>query len=328
MNKRILTGYLVTICAGFSFGAIPVFSGLLRDVGASSVEIAFLRLILGSIIGIFVVINLFFQKSTKSQVIQSIEKSTQITFCVQGLIFTIALVVYIISISIGVPAGEAALLIQIHPILTLILGFMILGEKITRPKVMAILLAFSGLIILTQPWKWQSFISSFIGDLFALSNGIFYSFYLIIGVWGHKYRKNLSPILSIAWVLIWALITSIPVLFILTILPLPGGLGEFNFMKIVSIDILLLGVFLTIFGSIIPYGLIMLSNTFEIESSKQSILLLGEPIAAIILGALLLHEEPTIWYLIGGVPLLASIIVITLTMNSDREKTADNQNFY
>lgn len=313
MKKRISTGYLVTIIAGLSFGAIPVVSGLLRDVGASSVEIAFIRLLLGAIIGIFVTFSLYLQKSTKSQVIQSIDKSTQISFCLQGLIFTVALVVYIISISLGVAAGKAALLIQIHPILTLILSFLVLGEKITKSKIIALFLAFSGLIILTRPWEWQSFITSFIGDLFALSNGAFYAVYLIIGVWGHKYRKNLSPTLSIAWVLIWALITSIPILFILTIIPLPDYLGEFNFVRMISIDILVLGTLLTIFGSIIPYGLIMLSNSFEIESSKQSILLLGEPIAAIILGAILLNEEPTIWYLIGGLPLLAAIIIIILS---------------
>ncbi len=323
MNKKIITGYLITICAGFSFGAIPVFSGLLRNVGASSVEIAFLRLIFGSIIGIIAIICLYSQKSTKSQVIESINKSTQISFCLQGLIFTVALVVYIISISLGVAAGKAALLIQIHPILTLILGFLIFGEKITKSKIIALFLAFSGLIILTRPWEWQSFISTFIGDLFALSNGAFYAIYLIIGVWGHKYRKNLSPTLSIAWVLIWALITSIPILMILALLPLPDYLGEYNFVRMISIDILVLGMLLTIFGSIIPYGLIMLSNSFEIESSKQSILLLGEPIAAIILGAILLNEEPTIWYLIGGLPLLVAIIVIILSSNGRTENDGD-----
>ncbi|MHA1966453.1 MAG: DMT family transporter [Candidatus Hodarchaeales archaeon] len=323
MNKRILTGYLVTIGAGFSFGAIPVFSGLLRDLGASSVEIAFLRLILGSIIAVCVTLGFYLKKSTKSQVIQSIDKSTQISFCIQGLIFTVAQISYIISISIGVAAGEAALLIQIHPVLTLILGFVFLGEKITKSKIFALFLAFSGLIILTQPWEWQSFLSSLIGDIFALSNGVFYSFYLLIGVWGYKYRKTLSPTLSVAWVLIWAQITSIPILIILTLLPLPNFLGEFNFVRILSIDILVLGTLLTIFGSLIPYGLIMLSNSFEIESSKQSILQLGEPIAAIILGAILLNEEPTIWYLVGGLPLLAAIIVIILTSNRISENKED-----
>ena len=165
MYRHQLTGYFVAILAGFSFGSIPVIIALLRDVGVSITEQAFLRLFLGGIAGILLLI--FYLVQNKGEFKASLTIKVQQSYILQGLVFTLAILVYIGSIILETPVGEAALLIQIHPLITLILGAFFLREEVNRQKIVALLLAFIGLIILTQPWEWQSFLTSFVGDLLA-----------------------------------------------------------------------------------------------------------------------------------------------------------------
>lgn len=84
-----------------------------------------------------------------------------------------------------------------------------------------------------------------------------------------------------------------------------------------SFDVLLLGLLFALLGSFLPYGLVMVSSNY-IESSKASILLLSEPIGVIILGALILGEEITIWYIGGGITLLLAIIIAILSLKNQQ----------
>ncbi|MFX0209312.1 MAG: DMT family transporter, partial [Candidatus Hodarchaeota archaeon] len=267
-----------------------------------------LRLFFGALVGGGTILIFLFTKPNEFQT--SINSSLQGTYFIQGSIFAIMILVYLSSIALGTPVGEAAFLIQIHPIITLLLGYLFLKEKINTSKLLALFLAMLGLVILTSPWQWDSFLSSLIGDFLALSNGILYAFYLLMGRWSLKYRAELSSSLSIAWVLLWGLLIGFPIIILLSLFPVQQELTAFSLTILLSPSIILLGILLTLFGSIIPYGLIMLSSSYDIESSKQSILLLGEPISAMILGMLILSEGITFWYIIGGGTLMIAIILI------------------
>jgi drug/metabolite transporter (DMT)-like permease len=306
--RHQITGYFVAILAGFSFGSIPVIIALLRDVGASITEQAFLRLFLGGIAG-FVVLLLYYMNS-KEKNKPSLTKDIQKTYIWQGLVFTVAIIMYIGSIMLETPVGEAALLIQIHPFVTLILGTILLKEEINRWKIISLILAFLGLIILTQPWEWQSFLTSLPGEILASLNGFFYAIYLLLGASSAKKRVNIPFYLSISWVLFWGLIWGVLIYIFLIPLPFPSTLFDFSFETILTPYVLSLGFLLAILGSTVPYGLIMLSNKYEVESSIQSILLLGEPISAVIMGYFFLSEPITIWYLAGGIPLLLAITLL------------------
>ena len=89
-------------------------------------------------------------------------------------------------------------------------------------------------------------------------------------------------------------------------------IAGFDLNNMLQPEILILGILLTLFGSIIPYSLIMFSSSRNVESSKQGILLLGDPIGALILGYLLLSEAITFWYVAGGTLLLIAIILILM----------------
>lgn len=316
MDKTKSLGYTVAILAGLSFGSIPVISAFLRDSGASSIEQSFLRLLFGGLVGITLICYFYYRRSDEFHysTINILQKS----YIFQGFLFSLGIVFYLSSIALETPVGEAALLVMIHPFVTLLLASLFLGEKVTSSKISALILGLMGLLLLTHPWTWGSFMSSLPGDLLATANGFIFSIYILTGTWATEYRNNVSSTLSIAWILFWGVITGLPILIIVTIMPFPTRLAAFSFSNIFTFEILVLGILLAVLGSILPYGLVMLSNTFNVESSRQSILMLGEPIGAIILGALLLSEDITIWYILGGIPLLSAIIIVILSSKNDK----------
>ncbi|MFX1254022.1 MAG: DMT family transporter [Promethearchaeota archaeon] len=310
MDKSQSVGYTAAFLAGLSFGSISIISALLRNLGASSVEQILIRLFFSIMISIGVIF--FFYLKNPQEFRSSISYLTQKTYCLQGLFFSLMIILYISSIALETPVGEAVLLAQIHPFITLILAWLLLGEKIDLSKILALLLGITGLVILTRPWEWTSFLSSLIGDLLALFTGIVIAFYLLTGRWSARHRANVSSELSIAWVLCWGFLLGVPILLFLTLLPLPVSLVGFSLDTYFSFDVLLLGLLFAVLGSFLPYGLVMVSSNY-IESSKGSILLLSEPIGVIILGALILGEEITIWYIAGGIALLLAIIIVILS---------------
>lgn len=321
MIERFSSGFVAAIIAGLSLGSIPVISALLRDVGISSVEQVFLRLFFGSLVALSFIVVLYLRDLSTLR--SSLTLSVQVTYFIQGLFLTLAITVYLAAISLNTPVGEAALLIQVHPFVTLFFGVLLYREKITPPKIYSLVFAFIGLVLLVRPWMWDSFMQNLIGDVLAISNGTLYAIYLLIGTGSSKRRKSISPQLSTSWVLIWAFLTGIVILVCINFLPFPSEISSFAFKNLLSADVLFLGLILALFGSIIPYSLIMTANKYGIESSVQSILVLGEPVSAIMLGAVILQEPILIWYLIGGGALACAIILLNI-FNQEKGDKKEN----
>jgi len=318
MDKKTNFSYLASITAGLFFGSIPVISAILRDLNVSSIEQSLLRIFFGSIFGLGIIV-FYTLKKNKEQVKNSIKLTNQKTYLLQSLIFVMMIVVYLSSIAVETPAGEAALLIQIHPFITLILGRIFLKERITKSKILAIIVATAGLITLTEVWKWESFMSSIVGTTLAILNGLFYAFYLLVGRASAEKRKNVPYSLSIAWVISWAIIIALPLLLMFSILPLPEELAKMEIENIMKTKIILIGIGFALAGSVIPYGLLMISAKYQ-ESSKSSLLLLDEPVFAIILGAIILKEPITLSYILGGIGIIAGVIIIILDKSKKIEE--------
>ena len=311
-------GYLAAIFGGLSFGTIPILSAIMRNNNASSLEQSSIRLYFGAVIGLLFILTFFLLR--RSELVQSLKFSIQKPYFIQGFFLALMIVLYLSSISLGTPAGEAALLIQIHPIITLILGNRMLGEKITKAKVISILLAILGIILLTEPWNWNSFLDAIVGDLLMILLGILYAGYLLVNRWGSKYTENISPTVSIGWVLIWGFVIGVPLLFLLSLFPLSPEIISFSIYNIIRPKIIGYGFLLAFFGSLITYGLIMVATKY-IESSKVSILVLSEPIGAMVLGAIILKEPITIFYVFGGIAILIAAIIILLSSRYENNDT-------
>jgi drug/metabolite transporter (DMT)-like permease len=305
---------ICAIIAGLSFGSIPVISAILRDLHISSIEQTFLRIAFGGLFG-FILLSLFWIQN-RTILKQSLTLQLQKGYIFQGIIFVLMILAYLNSIALNVPVGEAVLLVQIHPFITLLLGRIFLKEEFTYRKIVSVALAITGLVLLTEPWKWESFLSTLTGNFFALLNGLIYACYILVGRARSRERTEIPFSLSISWVLAWSLIVAVPLLLPLSFLPILPSISSFSIAAILKPDIIIIGLIFAVFGSIIPYSLIMIASNY-IESSKTSILLLGEPIGAIIFGAILLGEPITIWYLIGGLFIISAVIITVIARQSN-----------
>ncbi|MBY9000949.1 MAG: DMT family transporter [Candidatus Heimdallarchaeota archaeon] len=314
MEKTKLIGYASAILGGLSFGTIPVFSATLRDLGASSFEQSVMRLFFGAIVGL--VIILLFMPFQPKMVKQSMRFTGQRGYMLQGLILAIMIILYLSSIVLGTPAGEAALLIQVHPFVTLILGWILFREKITISKVVALVFALGGLILLVHPWDLDSFLSSAVGDALALLLGILYAGYIMTSRWNNKNIRGVTPIVSVSWILIWTLLIGLPFLFIMRLFNLPSIIIGFSFENIFIPKILLNGILLAVIGGLVPYGFIMMASRY-LEASRASILLLSEPVGAMVLAYLFLHEAITLWYLLGGFAIICAVVITILAKSKE-----------
>lgn len=301
---------ILFILAGLSFGNTPILSALLRNQNVSSLEQVFIRSLIASIFGFAVIISFYINK--KFQIIDSLSFTNQFYYIFQAILLNLMILVYFIAISLDTPAGEAALLVQIHPILTIILGALLLHEKIEKNRIISLIIALFGILILIRPWEANAFFTHIVGDIFAMLNGVFYSFYLIVGRHAKDKRMSISPLLSIAFVLVWAFIMYIPMLLILTNLPLPAVINSFSFSVYSTSFIIIIGILLGLLGSVLPYGLIMIGSR-HVESSRQAILVLGEPLGAIIFGFLILSEPITVFYILGGGLIIFAVIYLAIS---------------
>ncbi len=322
MEKTKLLGYISAILGGLSFGTIPIFSANLRDLGASSLEQSILRLFFGSIAGL--VIILLFLLINAKMVRQSMKFSGQRGYMLQGLILAIMIILYLSSIALGTPAGEAALLIQVHPFVTVLLAWILFKEKITKSKIAALCFALGGLIILVHPWDVESFLSSIVGDTLALLLGVLYAGYIMVNRWNNKNVENISFLISVSWILIWTFLMGLPFLFIMKLFNLPPEIVNFSFENIFTPQILLMGILLAVISGLFPYGFIMISSRY-LEASRASILLLSEPIGAMILGYIFLGEPITLWYILGGIALLVAVIITILSKTKDELLSTENE---
>jgi len=315
MKREDISVHLAVLLAGLAFGTVPIFSVFLRNSHVSSIEQSFIRLILGSLAGIgFILIH---AKRNRISFQKSQTLSVQKTYVAQGLLLATSLNCYLASLVVGTPVGETSLLANMHPIVTLILAWIFLQESFDKKKIVSLLFALCGLIFITEPWDWTSFLSSIIGDILALLAGISYAVYIIIGKISVPKRNDIAPSLSLGWVLIWGFIMWLPFLFATQLASFPSEISSFDLLTYTSIQNVIWGLGLGILGNIVPFGLIMFS-TSRLESSKISIMLLIEPIGVIVLGAIILQEEITLWYIIGGFFLILAIILIMSKTNKKK----------
>ena len=309
MQGNQLFGYVAAILAGFTFGMIPVISALMRNLGISSLEQVFFRIMYAFFFSIIVLFYLFMKN--RDRFIKSLCWDFQKSFLLQGFFMTLMVISYLSSVALHTPVGEAALLTQIHPFLTLMLGYLFLKEQITKPKLFSLGVAILGVLVITAPWQWDSFLSSIMGDVLAMSNGFFYALYLVVGRKKSEARESLGSLLSISWVLFWAFIVGFPMIVLLSMFQINPLITTLRYTVLLEPKAAFFGFLLALTGSFIPYGLLMITAK-TVESSKTSILVLGEPVGAILFGNLLLHE-PITWNYLGGSFLLG--IAIALTVN-------------
>ena len=297
MEKHSFTGDILIIIAGLFWGSMGIFVRHLNGLGFTSVQVACLRLVTAGIL--FAVILLI--KDPKGFKIKVKDIPLVLALGLVSILFFTCC--YFTAIRL-MTMSTAAILLYTSPIWVMILAVIFLKEKLTARKVIALVLAFAGCVLVsgfggkvTLP-----------GILVGLGSGLGYGLYSIFGSFA---LRNYSPFTVTCYTFLIAGLGSIAV-------SDPADL----FSKIASADnrLALAGfVLLTaVVTAVIPFLFYTLGLN-RTTAGRAAVLATVEPAAATLFGVFVMNERIGIASAVGILLVFAAIIVLSI-----KQKKQDN----
>ena len=262
------------------FGSSGIFVRTLTQNGIDSTTLLFLRFSI-AIIPILIAI-LLTDKSLIKIDLKDIPLFLVCAICIVGLNLCYNTSMNSVSLSL------AAVLLSLAPIYVLIFAYILFKEKITSQKIICMILAIFGCILMTGILENGLTNTPLFGILSGIGAGLFWAVYLMASKKSIENENHTYTILFYS--IIFISIALVPFT---------------NFNQItcfVSINPIITIIFLVLhstFSFALPYILSTLSLNY-MESGVSSILLSGaEPFAALIFGFLLYCEIPTFLMFFG-----------------------------
>lgn len=297
MNKKLVL--LLPIIAGISWGSGGVFIRLLNNYGLDSLTIFASRVVLATII-LFVGLLIFNREALKVNIKDiwifigsGIFGALLLNLCYNEAAFTLTLSLTVVLLSLA-------------PIFAIIFSAILFDEKITKLKVLCIILAIIGCILVSGVLEnGTGFGLSPKGIIFGLFSAVFWALYGIFSKIATQ--KGYSTFTTIFYSF---LIISIAVL-------LPSNWSMFgNFIINSPLNNGIFALLHSLFTSVIPYLLFTLSLKY-MENGKASILCSGaEPLSASIFGLIFFSEYLSALNVVG---ILITIFAISLLSKNDAQ---------
>ena len=297
MEKHSVTGDILIIFAGLFWGSMGIFVRHLNGLGFTSVQVACLRLVTAGIL--FAVILLI--KDPKGFKIKVKDIPLFLALGLVSILFFTCC--YFTAIRL-MTMSTAAILLYTSPIWVMILAVIFLKEKLTARKVIALILAFAGCVLVsgfggkvTLP-----------GILVGLGSGLGYGLYSIFGSFA---LRKYSPFTVTCYTFLIAGLGSIAV-------SDPADL----FSKIASADnrLALAGFILltAVVTAVIPFLFYTLGLN-RTTAGRAAVLATVEPAAATLFGVFVMNERIGIASAVGILLVFAAIIVLSI-----KQKKQDN----
>ncbi len=298
-------GYGEIIAASILWGSVGI---LVRKIeGISAISIIFYRMLFASLI-LFVVLLL---SGNLDNIKLKDKKSYLLLFSTLQVITMLSFFISILEASVS----TAVLLLYTAPVYVTLFSPLILKERSSNKGLLALVLAISGIILIVDPAKLE--FSRYIGIFAGILSGLSYAFQIMIS-------KHISRTYSGYSQAFWSFIVAIPVLLIVDLITrtglmigLPEGLAGFvPFLRveIALSDIVSMNAFYIFLLAIFPT---ILSVSFyfnglkKVKAADASVLGLIEPVSAVILSLLILHESISMPVILGGALILAGGIIVT-----------------
>lgn len=284
--KKIDVNKLKIILAMLIWGTMGVF---IKNIPLNSIEIAFYR----SIIGVVFIILLSISKKEKWNK-EDLKEDLKILIP-SGMALGVGWVLLFQGYK-NTTISIATLSYYIAPIFIVILSIIVLKEQITGKKILCILVAIIGLLLVLDIGSLGNFGDNnhVLGISYSVLAAVFYAIVVIL----NKFIKRLSGFK----VTIVQLLVSTLILMPFTILN--------STRSILSLDIL--SLVLLLFVGIVHTGiayLLYFSSVKEIEGQSIAILSYMDPIFALLIAGIFLGEKMTVIQLFGGVLILGSAYI-------------------
>lgn len=289
-QKNNALGDILIITAGLFWGSMGIFVRHLNSLGFSSIQVACLRLVTAGIL--FALILLI--KDPKGFKIRARDIPLFLALGIVSILFFTCC--YFTAIRI-MTMSTAAILLYTSPIWVMILAIIFLKEKITVQKIIALVLAFAGCVLVSGFGGKVTVI----GILVGLGSGLGYGLYSIFGTFA---LKKYTPFTVTCYTFLIAGAGSI-------VVSNPADLTE----KISAVDnkLSLLGFVLltSVVTAVIPFLLYTLGLN-RTTAGKAAVLATVEPAAATLFGFFIMKETIGPVAICGIVLVFAAIIVLSI----------------
>jgi drug/metabolite transporter (DMT)-like permease len=271
--------YIYIILAGILTGTIGIFVKLIGSE-IHFMTLVFYRMILGFI---FVLAVVPFIDKNAFKVKQKDLKD----YFIVGVLFATTLSLFVVA-NLFAPVQNVVLITNFSPFLVLILAYFFLKEKITKTKIITLIIGIVGIIII-NPFKFGE---NALGNYLALTQMVFYSF-LVVRMRKEDKKHSIGAII---WFFFFAT---------LLLLPFPFIFGWGNLSEVLWL-VLGLGIFSTGFAYLF-HNLALEKIGAEISSI---FIMLTMPLSGIVLAFFILGEELNLRIIIGGIVLIIAGIYL------------------
>jgi len=188
--------------------------------------------------------------------------------------------------------SNATICYYFAPVIVVLLSPVLLKEKLSIAKVICVLAAITGIVLIAGVGGKGA--NDFLGVLYGLGAAIFYASMMLLNKFLHEVTGIERTIIQLGAATV-------------SLLPYVALTTTINISTITSKSILLL--FLV---GIVHTGCVYLLYFSSMKNLKgQTIALLSyiDPVVAILLSSMLLHESMSMWQIIGGVLILGSAVI-------------------
>lgn len=292
-----LTGILLIAISAASFGTLAIFGRFLYTDGLDTFTMLFLRFGLAALL-MMVILLVRKEKFPHGKILLQLIGMGALGYVGQSFS-------YLTAIKYA-SAGLVALLLYLYPTFVFILSVIVLHEKVTWIKIVAIILALIGTALTVNPAGGELY-----GILLAISAALIYSIYIIVGT---NVMKHVSAVQS-SLVIFASAGTVYGFLMVVNGVHLPStNLGWINILGIVSV------------ATVIPV-VAFLAGLERIGPTNAAMLSTLEPVVTVLLAAWIFGERLQSIALFGGGMILIAVIMLTRGEASEIKESAHKGSF-
>jgi drug/metabolite transporter (DMT)-like permease len=292
-----LTGILLIAISAASFGTLAIFGRFLYADGLDTFTMLFLRFGLAALL-MLVILLARGEKFPRGKILLQLIGMGALGYVGQSFS-------YLTAIRYA-SAGLVALLLYLYPMFVFILSVIVLHEKATWIKIVAIIIALVGTALTVDPAGGQ-----LQGILLAIAAALIYSIYIIVG---SDVMKHVSAMQSS--LVIFAAAGTVY-----------GILMAFNGMHLPSTNsgwINILGIVLV--ATVIPV-VAFLAGLERIGPTNAAMLSTLEPVVTVLLAAWIFGERLQSIALFGGSMILIAVIMLTRGEASEIQEPVQKGSF-
>jgi drug/metabolite transporter (DMT)-like permease len=267
-NKNTTEGFILVLICGICWGLMGVMTQALSNLGFDAFEISTFR---PAVAAIFYVIYSFITDRS----VFKIDLKGLLFFAFYGIVTLDGM---FLSFTYSVEYANiatASVLLYINPIFVMILSYFLFSEKMTWNKVLAIIIAMTGVFLLSKGYNPSAFKLSLVGIVAGAISGLMVALQNVFGKWGvNRYPYKTQLVYSFLFAAVFMMFIRPPSVV------LPKIDSGMDILMILAIGII---------GTVIPNGT-FLKALQHIEATKASIIISVEPIVASIMAYLLLKK--------------------------------------